>query len=56
MRLNVLKNPFGLIEERASFSGFYSRHSSSKSFVSIIQLLSILPESIKYICDSKTLC
>ena len=41
-----MKNPFGHIEERASFSGFYSRHSSSKSFVSINQLLPILPESV----------
>ena len=41
-----MKNPFGHIEERASFSGFYSRHSSSKSFVSINQLLPIPPESI----------
>ena len=44
--LNILKNPFGQIEERASFSGFYSRHSSTKSFLSISQLLPILPESI----------
>ena len=40
LRLNVVKNPFAL------FSRFYSRHSSSKSFVSINQLLPILPESI----------
>ena len=44
--LNVLKNLFGHIEERASFPGFYSRHSSTKGFISINQLLPILPESI----------
>ena len=44
--LNIFKNPFGQIEERPSFSGFYSRHSSTKSFLSISQLLPILPESI----------
>ena len=44
--LNALKNLLGHIEERASFFGFYSRHSSTKSFVSINQLLPILPESI----------
>ena len=44
--LNALKNLFGHIEERPSFFGFYSRHSSTKSFVSINQLLPILPESI----------
>ena len=44
--LNVLKNPFGHIEERASISKFHSRHFSSKSFVSINQLRLIFPESI----------
>ena len=43
---NILKNPFGHVEERTSFSRFYSRHSSSKSPVSINQLFPILPESI----------
>ena len=44
--LNVLKNLFGLIEERASFSGFYSRYGCIKSFVSLNQVLPILTESI----------
>ena len=43
---NILKNPFGHVEDRPSFSRFYSRHSSSKSPVSINQLFPILPESI----------
>ena len=44
--LNVLKNPFGHIEEGASISKFHSRHFSGKSFVSINQLRLIFPESI----------
>ena len=44
--LDVLKNLFGHIEEWASLSGFYSRHSSSKSLVSVNPLFPILPESI----------
>ena len=46
LRLNVLKNLFDHIDERASFSRFYSGYYSSKSFVSVNQLLPILPKSI----------
>ena len=46
LRLNILKNLFDHIDERASFSRFYSGYYSSKSFVSVNQLLPILPKSI----------
>ena len=44
--LTILRIYFSHIEKLAPFSRFYPKHYSGKSFVSINQLLPILPESI----------